>query len=84
MSDTWNKLLEDAAEGDQIIAKAPDDPEIWDRPFDANSGRAEGAQVLAWSREFVYFPVAYDGMEWMDRAPRNPRPAGQPHVERII
>jgi hypothetical protein len=39
-----------------------------------------GEDVLIWTEERVYFPVVYDGAEWMGSAPRAPQPAGQGHV----
>lgn len=77
---TWNKELAAAANGDQIIAKAPSDEAIWDEVFDGGYGGSQGKPILAWSKQYVYFPVTYDGSEWIDRAPRNPQPDGQSHT----
>ena len=84
---TWNKVLaellaesERVGEPDVIIAKAPADEKVWDQEFSDGYGTSEGAPVLAWSEEWVYFPVVYDGAEWLERAPRHPRATGQDHV----
>lgn len=44
--------------------------------FDAGFGGIEGKPFTAWSANYVYFPVSYDGMEWVGAVPRNPN--GQP------
>lgn len=80
MITTWNALLEEAAIGDPIIAIAPNDQAVWNAPFDSGYGLEEGAAILAWSETRVYFPVCYDGSEWIGSAPRNPQPSGQRHV----
>lgn len=80
MSTTWNKQLEIAADGDTILAKAPADETVWERVFDDGYGGSEGDPVLAWSASRVYFPVVYDGSEWIGSAPRFPRADGQRHV----
>lgn len=48
--------------------------------FDPTFGGLEGLPVLAWTEARVYFPVAYDGAEWMESAPRNPQSEGQGHA----
>lgn len=77
---TWREQLDAVRESDAIIARAPDVDAVWDREFDDHYGGAEGEAVLAWSETRVYFPVTYDGSEWLDHAPRNPQPGGQYHV----
>lgn len=43
-----------------------------DRQFEAKAWAIKGAPFTAWTRDFVYFPVCYDGEEWCGSAPRNP------------
>jgi len=74
---TWADLLAVAADDDAIIAKAPEDAAVWEQSFYADYGGDEGAPVLAWSEQWVYFPVNYDGQQYFARAPRNPRAEGQ-------
>ena len=40
--------------------------------FDAGYGAEEGVAFTAWSENYVYFPINYDGAEWVGHAPRNP------------
>lgn len=74
---TWADLLAAAAEGDLIIARAPEDAAVWEQLFYADFGGDEGVPVLAWSERWVYFPVNYDGQQYFARAPRHPQADGQ-------
>ncbi len=84
MSDmtTWRKELatamENAEDPGPIVAVAPG--EVLDTPFDSGYGGSAGPAVLIWTESRVYFPVVYDGAEWLDSAPRNPTAEGQLHV----
>lgn len=41
--------------------------------FNADAyGTAEGEPFTLWTKEYVYFPVVYDGMEWCGSVPRHP------------
>ncbi|HET7406003.1 MAG TPA: hypothetical protein VFJ21_02550 [Mycobacteriales bacterium] len=61
------------------MAVAPSE-DVLDIEFDDTYGLAEGQPVLIWTEQRVYFPVVYDGAEWLGSAPRNPTREGQPHV----
>lgn len=80
---TWRALLaeamHEAKDGGPVIAVAPDEA-AFDVEFDRGYGLSKGPPVLAWTLEYVYFPVVYDGYEWLGHAPRNPQPEGQAHV----
>lgn len=78
MNTTWRKELA-AVTTDPFVAVAPDEAAL-DVVFDDGYGGAEGPAFLVWTEEYVYFPVVYDGAEWVGRAPRNPRADGQRHV----
>jgi hypothetical protein len=43
-----------------------------DVEFDGGYGGSEGKHFTGWSKDWVYFPVVYDGSEWVGYAPRNP------------
>ena len=68
---TWRELINDALEGDELIANTLTDEEM-DIEFDDGYGGSEGKSFTAWSEKRVYFPVVYDGAEWVGSAPRNP------------
>lgn len=78
---TWrtslNALLSEL--GETLVAVAPDEPTL-DVEFYPGYGGSEGPPLLAWSENHVFFPVVYDGSEWIDSAPRNPVSKGQSHV----
>ena len=40
--------------------------------FDAGFGGESGKPFTAWGDSWVYFPICYDGAEWVGSAPRNP------------
>lgn len=40
--------------------------------FDDGYGSSEGQPFTAWGEKWVYFPIVYDGSEWIGHAPRNP------------
>ena len=40
--------------------------------FNDGFGGTEGKPFTAWSENWVYFPICYDGAEWVGCAPRNP------------
>jgi hypothetical protein len=42
------------------------------KEFDDSYGSSEGAAFTAWGENWVYFPIVYDGSEWIGHAPRNP------------
>ena len=46
--------------------------------FSDSFGSQEGSAFTAWSDDWVYFPVTYDGAEWVGWVPRNPCPIASP------
>lgn len=80
---TWREdlaiTMKDNGDFGPVIAYAPDEA-AFDVEFDGGYGLSEGPAVLAWTESHVYFPVVYDGSEWMGSAPRNPQGEGQEHV----
>lgn len=80
---TWRAALaqqmRDAHDPGPVLAVAPSEDAL-DVEFDAGYGGTEGPPLLAWTDRRVYFPVCYDGAEWLGSAPRWPRPEGQRHV----
>jgi len=69
---TWRSMIKYiTAKGETIIACTISDEEL-DREFDDGYGGTEGVPFTAWSENWVYFPIQYDGSEWVGRAPRNP------------
>ena len=75
---TWREELAEIGVT-EWIAVAPDES-VLDIEFNAGYGLEEGPAVLVWTESHVCFPVCYDGAEWMDKVPRNPRPEPRLHV----
>ena len=76
--DTWRELIEEATKGDSIIKNTLTEDEL-DIRF-GGFGGPEGKPFSAWSEQYVYFPVCYDGTEWVGRARRNPCDEATKHM----
>ena len=78
---TWRELIDEEAQnhGEAIIACTLSDKEL-DVPFYDGFGSSEGASFTAWSASRVFFPVVYDGAEWVASVPRNPCSEATTHV----
>lgn len=48
--------------------------------FNDNFGSENGKPFTGWTEKFVYFPVTYDGSEWVECVPRNPCDTATYHV----
>ena len=47
--------------------------------FDDGYGDVEGSAFTAWGETWVYFPICYDGSEYVGHAPRNPCAVAMKH-----
>jgi len=47
-------------------------PQELHRVFDDGYGVSLGSPFTAWGEKYVYFPVVYDGNEWVGYVRRNP------------
>ena len=70
---TWRKLLQKAVDetGDAYTETTLSEKDL-DRKFSDGYGGSQGKPFTAWGDKYVYFPVVYDGAEWVGWAPRNP------------
>ena len=75
----WKELIDYALDGDSLISCTLTEKELI-RNFNNGYGGSEGEPFTAWSEKYVYFPVVYDGAEWVGRAPRNPSDEATKHV----
>ena len=57
-----------------------DTPPSIDRTFDSGYGGTRGDHVTVWTTRFVYFPVCYDGAEWVGSVHRDPVQVANAHV----
>ena len=79
----WRTEIESVMRGvgdsmDNLVAAAPPadwgaDPDWLDWDFNDGFGAENGVPFLVWTDDWVYFPVCYDGSEWVGAVPRNPR-----------
>jgi len=72
---SWKEMLKIAFEKnkddfDKMICTLSDNDLITE--FNDGFGASEGKPFTAWGDKYVYFPVVYDGAEWVGSAPRNP------------
>lgn len=70
---TWRTCLKAAfaKTGDTTLTSTMTDAEL-DAPLSPGYGISCGCSFTAWGETHVYFPVVYDGNEWVGYAPRNP------------
>lgn len=75
MLNSWWKMLEDACcttgdNFDSLVCTLT--VEEMKTQFDTGFGFQEGKSFIAWGEKYVYFPIIYDGSEWIEFVPRNP------------
>jgi hypothetical protein len=73
--ENWKQMLKDEFEenGDNFEEmKTTLTEEELNKDFDTGYGGSEGEPFTAWGEKYVYFPIVYDGAEWVGSAPRNP------------
>ena len=81
---TWRKMIvmemKDRGEtfGDTVSCTLSE-AEL-DEVFDDGYGGSEGKHFTLWTANRVYFPVVYDGAEWVGSVPRNPNDEKSEHV----
>lgn len=73
---TWRKQIEAAMKKrnesfNDMQAITLTEAEL-DEDFDNWYGSEEGKPFTAWTKNTVYFPVCYDGAEWVGSVSRNP------------
>lgn len=51
-----------------------------DTEFCDGWGAVEGQPFTLWTKDYVYFPVVYDGSEWVGSVARNPNGKPTAHI----
>ncbi len=75
---SWRKLVDEVCKDlKQDLVKFT--CEDFDREFDDGFGGSEGSRFTAWTRDWVLFPIVYDGAESVGYAPRNPSDKAMQH-----
>lgn len=73
---SWKELFEDKFKdiGDswENVESSTLTEEQLNRSFDSGYGIEEGDPFTVWTKNYVYFPVCYDGSEWIGCVARNP------------
>lgn len=76
MRTCWKQRLGEALEEngeswDDVESNTMTDEEML-TVFNDGHGGSEGCSFTVWTKNSVYFPVVYDGAEWVGRVSRNP------------
>ena len=72
---TWRELITEECKkrGDKFESLSINIKEGGlDEEFDDGFGLEMGCHFTAWSDDWVYFPLSYDGEEWCGSVPRYP------------
>ena len=73
---TWRKgitgALEEMGESWKDIESITLDEAGLNQEFNDGYGLSEGLPFTAWTKNTVYFPIVYDGAEWVGSVSRNP------------
>lgn len=82
---TWREQISDAMEywrdtWEDVVGMFPADDGWLDVRFNKAYGGTEGRPFTLWTKDRVYFPACYDGMEWCSSVPRNPCAHATRHV----
>lgn len=81
---TWRKLigeaLTDQGEDWTVVESSTLSQEQLDVEFYEGFGGSEGEPFTMWTAKRVYFPVVYDGAEWVSSVSRNPDGVPTCHV----
>lgn len=80
----WHHLIKNEMENhgdsfDNVVHSTFEGREIY-REFDHGYGSTNGDPFTIWTEKRVYFPVQYDGSEWVASVPRNPCDIKTEHV----
>ena len=81
---TWRALITDemnrhGEDWDDVIDHAFAEGDM-DTEFDDGYGGADGSPFTLWTHHRVYFPVVYDGAEWVGSVNRYPDAEPTKHV----
>lgn len=60
-NDSWDNLKKSTLSDEELEIN-----------FDNSYGGTEGSEFTLWTKDRVYFPICYDGSEWVGSVPRKP------------
>jgi len=72
----WKGMLNDMIKEnheswEDIVSNTMTEDEMM-KNFDSGFGETEGIPFTVWTKNSVYFPVCYDGAEWVGSVSRHP------------
>lgn len=81
---TWRQLIKDELKTrgdswDNIVSMTLTEDDL-DKEFNTCFGGIEGIPFTVWTKNRVYFPVVYDGAEWVESVSRNPDGLPTEHI----
>lgn len=84
MKTNWRKLIEVELKKQEeswvdVVSCTLLEKEL-DEEFDGGFGAPEGKPFTLWTHDRVYFPVCYDGAEWVSSVSRLPDAVPTEHV----
>lgn len=74
-----NEMAENADRWENVIQCTLSENQL-DERFESGFGGTNGIPFTTWTHLRVYFPVQYDGAEWVASVARNPDGKPTPHV----
>lgn len=79
----WKEMIEFEMKGHQEtfedVVECTLSEEQLVKNFDCGYGGTEGEPFTVWTANRVYFPICYDGAEWVESVSRNPDGKPTPH-----
>ena len=81
---TWRQLIGDCLKASKeswsdVVSNTLSEKDL-DVKFDSGYGGSEGKNFTMWTAKRVYFPVVYDGAEWVASVSRDPDGEPTGHV----
>lgn len=75
-----DEALEENGEGWGDVQENTMSESDMEKEFDDGFGGIEGCAFTVWTKRGVYFPVCYEGAEWVGRVSRNPDGKPTKHI----
>ena len=81
---SWREMLteslKEAGESWDDVVSNTMTPEEMNVKFHSGYGGTEGIPFTVWTHNRVYFPICYDGSEWVESVARNPDGVATVHI----
>lgn len=85
-NDSWDNRVDEKASYEYLpsyFVKTlnPNNEKWYNVKFNNISAGSEGHSFVLWTKTHIYFPVVYDGREWVGSVPRDPKYADNIKLE---